>query len=150
MSTTHLALLYTMPLFPLQAKQSNRIIHVNDPTPHQSSASLAFVRGIHRWPVNSPHKWPVTRKMFPFDDVIMFWADKPLEKGAFFLAPLLQTWFNFNPSMDKQLHPWKSVGCNYLSIPKLQRFNRWSEVWLWISNFILHFTGHVITYPCRE
>ena len=27
--------------------------------------------GIHRWPVNSPHKWPVTRKMFPFDDVIM-------------------------------------------------------------------------------
>ena len=31
----------------------------------------AFVRGIHRWPVNSPHKWPVTRKMFPFDDVIM-------------------------------------------------------------------------------
>ena len=38
---------------------------------HQSSASLAFVRRIHRWPVNSPHKWPVTRKMFPFDDVIM-------------------------------------------------------------------------------
>ena len=38
---------------------------------HQSSASLAFVRGIHRWPVNSPHKWPVMRKMFPFDDVIM-------------------------------------------------------------------------------
>ena len=30
-----------------------------------------FVRGIHRWPVNSPHEWPVTRKMFPFDDVIM-------------------------------------------------------------------------------
>ena len=38
---------------------------------HQSSASLAFVWGIHRWPVNSPHEWPVTRKMFPFDDVIL-------------------------------------------------------------------------------
>ena len=38
---------------------------------YQSSASLAFVRGIHWWPVNSPHKGPVTRKMFPFDDVIM-------------------------------------------------------------------------------
>ena len=37
----------------------------------QGSASLAFVRGIHRWPVNSPHKWPVTRDMIPFDDVIM-------------------------------------------------------------------------------
>ena len=38
---------------------------------HQSSASLAFVRGIHRSPVNSPHKEPVMRKMFPFDDVVM-------------------------------------------------------------------------------
>ena len=38
---------------------------------HQSSASLAFVRGIHWRPVNSPHKWPVTPKIFPFDDVIM-------------------------------------------------------------------------------
>ena len=41
-----------------------------DKKKHQSSASLAFVRGIHRGPVNSPHKWPVTRKMFPFHDVI--------------------------------------------------------------------------------
>ena len=38
---------------------------------HQSSVSLAYVRGIHRWPVNSPHKGPVTRKIFPFDDVII-------------------------------------------------------------------------------
>ena len=38
---------------------------------HQSSASLAFVRGIHRWQVNSPHKGPATRRMFPVDDVIM-------------------------------------------------------------------------------
>ena len=43
-----------------------------DQSKHQSSASLAFVWEIHRGPVNSPHKWPVTRKMFPFDDVIMF------------------------------------------------------------------------------
>ena len=42
-----------------------------DQRKHQSSASLAFGRGIHRGPVNSPHKWPVTRKMVPFDDVIM-------------------------------------------------------------------------------
>ena len=41
-----------------------------DQRKHQSSASLAFVRGIHRWPVNSPHKGPVTWNMFPFDDVI--------------------------------------------------------------------------------
>ena len=42
-----------------------------DQRKHQSSVSLAFVWGIHRWPVNSPHKGPVTRKMFPFDEVIM-------------------------------------------------------------------------------
>ena len=36
-----------------------------------NSALLAFVRGIHRGTMNSPHKWPVTRKMFPFHDVIM-------------------------------------------------------------------------------
>ena len=46
-----------------------------DQRKHQSSASLAFVRGIHRSPVNSPHKWLVTRKMFPFDDVIMRYLD---------------------------------------------------------------------------
>ena len=43
-----------------------------DQRKHQSSASLAFVQGIQRGPVNSPNKGPVTRKMFPFDDVIMF------------------------------------------------------------------------------
>ena len=42
-----------------------------DQRKHQSSASLAFVRGIHRSPVNSPHKGPVTRKIFPLDGVIM-------------------------------------------------------------------------------
>ena len=44
-----------------------------DQRKHQSSASLAFVRGNRRGPVNFPHKWPVTRKIFPFDDVIMLW-----------------------------------------------------------------------------
>ena len=42
-----------------------------DQTKHQISASPAFVPGNHRGPVNSPHKWPVTRKMFPFEDVII-------------------------------------------------------------------------------
>ena len=38
---------------------------------HQSSESLAFVWGIHQWPVHSPHKGPITHKMFLCDDVIM-------------------------------------------------------------------------------
>ena len=59
-----------------------------DQRKHQSSVSLAFVRGIHR---NSPHKWPVTWKMFPFDEVIM----KPL--NLIYGYPILKwdavTWF---------------------------------------------------------
>ena len=51
--------LFTEPFIQAQIKKT-----------HQSSASLAFGRGIHQWPVNSPHKGPVARKMFRFDDVL--------------------------------------------------------------------------------
>ena len=59
-----LAYRYCLPLF------TRRFIQAQIKK-HQSSASLAFTRWIYRGPVNSPHKWPVTRKMFPYDDVIM-------------------------------------------------------------------------------
>ena len=42
-----------------------------DQRKHQSSASQAFVRGIHQWPMNSPHKGPVTWRTFLFDDIMM-------------------------------------------------------------------------------
>ena len=62
-----------------------------DQRKHQNSASLTFVWGIQRWPVNSPHKWPMTRKMVPFDDVIMLYiytyiliiTVKPIQHLAF-------------------------------------------------------------------
>ena len=38
---------------------------------HQSMCYRPFVRGIHRWPMDSPHKGPVTRKAFLWYDVIM-------------------------------------------------------------------------------
>ena len=57
-----------------------------DQRKHQSSASLAFVRGVHRGPVNSPHKWPVTRKVFPFDDVIMCIAETLQFNLHFYIA----------------------------------------------------------------
>ena len=47
-----------------------------DQSKYQSSASLVFVWAIHRGPVNSP---PVTRKMFPFDDVIMLFVKQTPE-----------------------------------------------------------------------
>ena len=49
--------------------------------------SLSFVRGIHRWLVDFPHKAPAMQKMFPFDDVIMpsifFWMSAVHEKSAY-------------------------------------------------------------------
>ena len=69
-----------------------------DQRKHQSSASLAFVCGIHRGPVNSPHKWPVTRKMFPFDDVIMehtFETRRPFRVShVLFFSPWHRSYFN--------------------------------------------------------
>ena len=67
---------------------------------YQSSASLAFVRGIHQWPVNSPHKCPVMRKVFPFDDVIM---------KRFFYSTL----------SDDQGPLWLMMFHSYLKIPNL-------------------------------
>ena len=54
--------LFAQPFIQAQIKENN-----------ESSASLAFVLWIHRSVVNSPHKGSVTRKKFPFDDVIMAW-----------------------------------------------------------------------------
>ena len=53
-----------------------------DQRKHQSSASLAFVREFTGGPVNSPHKRPVTRKIFPFDDVIMIQREYPGEETS--------------------------------------------------------------------
>ena len=57
-----------------------------DQRKHQSSVSLTFVRGIHRWPVDSPHKGPVTRKTFPFDEFIM-WPWPCQQRPTVFLSP---------------------------------------------------------------
>ena len=66
-----------------------------DQRKHQRSASLTFVRVIHRGPVNSPQKWPITRKMFPFDDVIILWTGS-CEQFLYFLyriSWILYVWF---------------------------------------------------------
>ena len=59
-----------------------------DQRKHQSSASLAFVWG----PVNSPHKGPVTRKMFPFDDVTMYRRICMVSLSTFFRIALFKWW----------------------------------------------------------
>ena len=84
---------------------------------HQSSASLAFVWGIHRSPVNSPHKWPVTRKMFPFDDVIM----RCLSWRSFFLMSA-----EFSPSC---LRYQALVGFLFFRSLRRRFFRLWWSPW---------------------
>ena len=56
-----------------------------DQRKHGSSALLAFVRRIYRWPGKSPHKGQVTQNMFPFDDVINGWRTTWKFENAFVL-----------------------------------------------------------------
>ena len=78
-----------------------------DQRKHQSSASLAFVWGIHRGPVYSPHKWPVTRKMFPFDEVIMYKYEFKMWYGwawiNLYVTFMLNTWYSTTKSLGSYL-----------------------------------------------
>ena len=55
-----------------------------------NSTLLAFVRGIHRWPVSSPNKGTVTRTTFPFDDVIMLLVSSAANGSEFQYVSRLQ------------------------------------------------------------
>ena len=103
-----------------------------DQRKHQSSASLAFVRGIHRGPVNSPHIGPVTRKMFPFHDVIMTRATRMI----------FQDRAQSNIKWDHQCMPWHTlwetktpVSCGFTS----QKINNTRPQWLGRNVTSFHF-----------
>ena len=76
---------------------------------HQSSTLLAFVWGIHRSPVNSPHRGPVTWKIFPFDDVIMSSSDECI--GLWNYAEMLA----IDSRMNTKLAKIKLTRCQYKS-----------------------------------
>ena len=81
-----------------------------DQRQHQRSASLAFVRVIHRWPVNSPHKKPVTRKIFPFNDVIMHRDRKmhtgQVSQGAWMSNSIPENTVGYNYQSLSYIYPW--------------------------------------------
>ena len=67
---------------------------------------------IHKWFGWWPRAWQAT-----FEPVSTKFVDtyvRQSDKGPFLLG-----YMNFNPSINKQLHPLKSAGWNYLSIPKI-------------------------------
>ena len=62
---------------------------------HQSSMSLTFVRGIHRWPVNSLHKWPVKT-----ENVSIWW------RHHVWGFPPIYIIFSFLPAQVTCVHLW--------------------------------------------
>ena len=92
-----------------------------DQRKHQSSASLAFVWG----PVNSPHKWPVTRKMFPFDDVVMLWCECHTSRKCSWKLNNFY-WFNNDLlcsfSMYKRPRQFLSINTKDLSLNRVYLF----------------------------
>ena len=78
---------------------------------HQSSASLAFVREIHRRPVNFPRKCPVTRKMFLFDDVIKDFIWLIQHAGRIQISKASQHGTD-GPSNNSHRNKWKPIKVN--------------------------------------
>ena len=91
----------------------------------QSSVSLAFVRGIHRWPVNSPHKGPVTRKMLPFDDIIM--RQEKASENTICNTSLFHSGLNLF-TYYSQWHHWydKTKPREYISVKFDSKFQKFS------------------------
>ena len=91
-----------------------------DQRKHQSSASLAFLRGIriHRWPVNSPHKWLVTQKMFPFDDVIMAYTPFPFQTPVLLHSSKHDISIWLVPRLHRLRHPSKATSITIKSWKK--------------------------------
>ena len=125
----------------------------------QNSASLAFVRGIHRWPVNSPHIGPVTQKMFPFDDVVIFKSHRTdcrdictdgrsdgktdglyffCSRSALWLDYKARTWPRLNtktvfPSIGISIIKIRLVRPSYLYIANPYTCIRWKIVYVFIQ-----------------
>ena len=113
-----------------------------DQRKYRSSASLAFVQGIHRLPVHSSHKWPVTRKMFPFDDVIMPWLymdvmthhTSILLAGSFLIPYFLCMFFCGIPLFFMELAISQYSGFGPVSVWKLCPIFQ-GKTWIFLENF---------------
>ena len=107
-----------------------------DQRKHQSPASLVFVLGIQRGRVNSPHKWPVTRKMSPFDDVIMA---VPLDWVQFCLSK----W----PPLDHGFRVIKGTRLNCLFTMKIAVNTNHKK--FFSSSFFFHEEGFQLPLSCQ-
>ena len=141
-----------------------------DERKHQSSASLVFVWGIHRGPVNSPHKWPVTRKMFPFDDVIMcdglsIWMpsyqykDSHHKDNTVSRLPYLYNWYPVpgNTAFTLKWPPVRMSAFIWRSYPQCGSWfssavYMWHDKWFWRTTTCGSsiFRVHSMSFRCRD
>ena len=104
---------------------------------YQSPVSLAFVRGIHRSPVDSPHKGQVTRKMFPFDDVIMSYCN-PVSLSILSTQSPFSRLLSFSFSRllkHRHMMGTSSTMLNYVSMAIIDAVLPWHIIWCW-SKFL--------------
>ena len=105
-----------------------------DQRKHHSSASLAFVRGIHRGQVNSPHKWPVTRKIFPFNDVIMpnvWYSIEPVLLCTPFVVP--------NNAIAQKISTRYCHGCAFYCLGYISHSKQTDlPIFTWVVSFHFH------------
>ena len=117
-----------------------------DGSKYQSSASLAFLRGIHRWPVNSPHKRPVTQKMLPYDDVIM-WDEKSVSRdrsrhwGCDKMAVIFTHNFSEKSFPDENCFILIQISLNFVPGIKLTIDQHWFVWWLGTEKPTNHYTN---------
>ena len=120
-----------------------------DQRKHQSSASLAFVRGIPRSPVNSPHNVPVTRKMFPFNDFIMKWYSteaQPLMTGA--VALHIASHYAFREKIPVKRRAFYMLGLQKCTILIDHRSSQW-EIYQYCHPLHWVYTNfHFSKYRC--
>ena len=125
-----------------------------DQRKHQSSVSLAFVRGIHWRPVNSPHKGPARRKIFPFDDVIIQRKSHRIQvhDQSLWRQVLHLCWIQ----SPKWVTVFANATADQLSLLLQNRYTIWSlfvlpEQFLWNNNkYYDHHYYHYYFYHCHH
>ena len=101
---------------------------------------IGFVRGNHQWPVDFPHKGPITRKMFPFDESSWITLSKwlpylPRANKSTFPVPSLPWWtpflschilLNFTLTLTAVKHRLDDQVVSFKMVPLISE---------WISNY---------------
>ena len=77
-------------------------------------------------PVNSPHKWPVTRKMFPFDDVIIYLCSAVTHVLQGYWQANVQSHVHTSEDIPLQWHHMNSIEA--FQIPATRLFKRLLQV----------------------